>query len=123
MATDSRSTLFHRLGGAVMIRQIVDDLYHRLLADAVLAPTFVGADLRQLRRHHSETLGAAMGGLGSEPARFPPGSLVGMADGDEHFDRALSHLLDALEAFGTEPEIVDEVVATIAPLRPAIVTA
>ena len=123
MTTDPRSTLFHRLGGAVMIRQIVDDLYHRLLADPTLAPVFVGADLRELRRHQYETLAAAMGGLGSEPARLRTGSLVGMAYGDEHFERALSHLLDTLEAFGTEPEIVDEVVATIAPLRPAIVTA
>lgn len=123
MTTDTRSTLFHRLGGAVMIRQIVDDLYCRLLDDPILAPAFSGADLRELRRHQYETLAGAMGGLGSEPARLRTGALVGVAYGDEHFDRALGHLLDALEAFGTEPETVDEVVATISPLRPAIVTA
>jgi hemoglobin len=122
MTTHSRSALFHLLGGPVTVRQIIDDFYRRMLEDPELAPHFAGADLRQLRRHQFQLLATAMGGLASELARLPTTEAIGFALGDEHFDRALAHLDDALEAFGTDPEIADEVLGILTSLYPAIAT-
>jgi hemoglobin len=123
MTTHSRSALFHLLGGAVTIRQIIDDFYRRMLEDPEMAPDFAGADLRQLRRHQYQLLSTAMGGSGGELARLPTTEATGFAPGDEHFDRALAHLEDALEAFGTDSEIADEVLGILTSLHPAIATA
>jgi hemoglobin len=90
------STLIDELGGPLRLRDAVDALYDRLLADDRVAGWFVGVDMARLRAHQRKFLASAFDG----PAAYSASELdeahreVGVTDDAfsillEHFDAVL----------------------------------
>lgn len=54
-------TLYFRLGGAEVLRQVVESMYDRILTDPLLKGFFEGVDMDKQRKMQSEFLAAAAG--------------------------------------------------------------
>jgi len=115
------TSLYEKLGEEVAIAKVVDDFYERVLADESLAPFFDGVDMPSLRRHQVAFLGAATGGPKAYTGPDLAAAHAGRAIKDEHFDRVVGHLVAALTSVGVAPDVVDEAVTALAPLRGTIV--
>ena len=117
------SQLLDALGGRPALTAAVDLLYDRLLGDPALDRFFAGVDLRRLQAHMIDFLAAA---LGSEQGRYHGRDMVRahahLAIADDDFDRVATHLVAVLDQLAVPAELIDQVVARVAPLRPQIVT-
>ena len=58
-------TIFERYGGFATVRKVVSTFYEYVLDDAVVAPYFVGVDIRRQIDHQSKFISAVMGGPAS----------------------------------------------------------
>lgn len=115
-------TLFDRLGREGGITRAVDDLYNRLVADPRLQHYIANVDMRRLRAHQAKFLVAATGG----PKTYDGAD---MAAAHQHlhitgdaFDQVVGHLVETLADAGLDADVIAEVLATLAPLRGAIVS-
>jgi hemoglobin len=115
--------LYDEIGGRAALRAAVDVFYGRVLADPELAWLFtVGVGVRH-RAFVVTALGQALGG----PERYW-GPLLADAHRDlgitdAQFDRAAAHLCGALDELGVPRPLAGQVIAVVAKLRSAIVTA
>jgi hemoglobin len=115
--------LYDEIGGRAALRAAVDVFYRRVLADPELAWLFtVGVGVRH-RAFVVTALGQALGG----PERYW-GPLLADAHRDlgitdAQFDRAAAHLSGALDELGVPRPLAGQVIAVVAKLRSAIVTA
>jgi hemoglobin len=115
--------LYEEIGGRPALRAAVDVFYGRVLADPELAWLFtVGVGVRH-RAFVVTALGQALGG----PERYW-GPLLADAHRDlgitdAQFDRAAAHLSGALDELGVPRPLAGQVIAVVAKLRSAIVTA
>ena len=127
---DSRSTaaaeaisVYEAIGGRAAVAAAVDNLYGRLLADPETAGFFPGGVGARHRAYVVTILGEALGG----PERYRGPAVTsahrGLGIGDTHFDRAAAHLAAALAELSVPRHLADHIVATVAGLRPAVVTA
>jgi hemoglobin len=123
MTTDT-PTLFERLGGTEAVRAVVNEFYIRLLADDGLAFFFDDVKLAALKIHQFEFLKLAFTGV---PEGVDVGAL--MIEKHErlfrskglnatHFDMVANHLVATLQHFKVAPELIEEAVAVVVPLRP-----
>jgi hemoglobin len=117
------TTLYEKLGEEAAISKVVDGFYERVLADENLAPFFDGIDMPSLRRHQAAFLSAATGGPNPYTGKDLAKAHAGRGITDEHFDRVVGHLVAALTDAGVMPDVVDETVAALAPLRGTVVGA
>jgi hemoglobin len=117
------TSLYEKLGEDAAIAKVVDDFYERILADERLAPFFDGTDMPALRRHQVAFLSAATGGPKPYTGPDLAAAHAGRGIEDEHFDRVVGHLVAALTSVGVAPDVVDEAVTALAPLRGTIVGA
>ena len=117
------TSLYGKLGEEVAIAKVVDGFYERVLADGSLAPFFDGVDMPALRRHQAAFLSAATGG--PQPYTGPDlaAAHAGRGIRDEHFGRVVEHLVATLANVGVAPDVIDETVTALAPLRGSIVDA
>ncbi len=60
-----QQTIFERYGGFSTVRKVVSTFYDYVLEDAIMAPYFVGIDMRRQIDHQSKFISAVMGGPGS----------------------------------------------------------
>lgn len=115
-------TIYQAIGGEAALRSVVDDLYVRILADDRLAGFFAGTSLPRLKGRQVEFFGAALGG----PMTYTGASMKevhqGRGIGPEHFDLVAKHLIGALGAAGVPDEVVDQIIAVVAPLADEIVS-
>ena len=116
-------SVYEAIGGRAAVAAAVDNLYGRLLADPEVAGFFPGGVGARHRAYVVTILGEALGG--PERYRGPDiaGAHRGLAIGDAHFDRAAAHLAATLAELGVPRHLADHIVATVAGLRPAVVTA
>ena len=116
-------TIYQAIGGRAAVTAAVDGLYGRLLADPVLGPLFPGGVGARHRAYVVTVLGEALGG----PERYQGPDLAaahrGLGISDAHFDRAAAHLDDTLGELGVPRHQADRIIAIVAGLRPAVVTA
>lgn len=116
-------SVYEAIGGRAAVAAAVDNLYGRLLADPELAPFFPGGVAARHRAYVVTILGEALGG----PERYRGPAVTSAHSGlgirDTHFDRAATHLAATLAELGVPRHLADHVVATVAGLRPAVVTA
>ena len=116
-------TIYHAIGGRAAVTAAVDGLYGRLLADPEVAPLFPRGASPRHRAFVVTVLGEALGG----PERYRGPDLVGAHRGlgitDAHFDRAAGHLDATLEELGVPRDLADQIIAIVASLRPAVVSA
>lgn len=122
MDGDGTQTLFDRLGGEGSIRDVVDDFYERVLADAELAPYFVHVDMKMLRQHQFEMISAATGGPVQYTGREMGSAHASLGIATEHFDRVVEHLVAALRDTGVGEDAIADVTATLGPLKGDIVS-
>lgn len=115
--------LYEAVGGRPALVAAVDGLFGRLLADPELAPLFPGGVGERHRRYVVTFLAEALGG----PQRYRgPGLAESHRDlgiTDAEFDRTAAHLAATLDELGVPAGLAGQVVAAVAGLRPAIVTA
>jgi len=116
-------SVYDAIGGRTALTAAVDIFYGRLLADPVLGPLFPqGAGARH-RAYVVTILGEALGG----PERYRGPDLVaahrGLGITNAQFDRTAAHLDDTLGELGVPRHLADQIIAIVASLRPAVVTA
>ena len=87
-------TVFERYGGFSNVRKIVSTFYEYVLDDEVMAPYFVGVDMRRQIDHQSKFISAVMGG----PASYS----------DDHLQRVHARLGITHEAFTVMASLLRE---------------
>ena len=116
-------TIYAAIGGRVAVTAAVDGLYGRLLADPELGPLFPSGVGARHRAYVVTVLGEALGG----PERYRGPDLVaahrGLGITNAQFDRTAGHLDDTLTELGVPRHLADQIIAIVASLRPAVVTA
>lgn len=118
---EQEGSLYEALGGAVVIAALVDDLYRRALANAKLAAHFAHAPLEQIKVHQRALLTHLLDGPSDTTGYALHAAHAGRGITDADFDRIVHHLIDSLTALDLSPDLVDQVIAAVAPLRPQIV--
>jgi hemoglobin len=115
--------VYEAIGGRAAVAAAVDNFYGRLLDDPELALFFPGGVGTRHRAFVVTILGEALGG----PERYRGPAVTsahrGLGIGDTHFDRAAAHLAVTLAELGVPRHLADHIVAVVAGLRPAVVTA
>jgi hemoglobin len=116
-------SLYEAIGGHAALVAAVDSLYGRLLADPELAPFFPGGVGERHRRYVVTMLAEALGG----PRRYRGPGLAeshrGLDITGAHFERTAAHLAATLNGLGVPADLASQVLALVAGLRPAVVTA
>jgi hemoglobin len=115
--------LYDRLGGHDAVPLAVDRLYDRLVADPELSPYFAGRDVGRLTRHMRPFIAAAVGGPELYRGRDMRAVHAGLGITDAHFDRTVEHLVAVLRDLAVDNNVIDEVGATLEPLRALVVEA
>ena len=115
------ASLYVRLGRSDGIGAVVDGFYERVLADESLAPFFVRTTMSDQRRHLTAFVAAATGGPAYR-GRSLRDSHKRLGIEQRHFDAVAGHLVAELHANGVDGDLIDEVVAAIAPLADEVVT-
>ncbi|MGI5243951.1 group I truncated hemoglobin [Dactylosporangium sp. CA-139066] len=115
-------SIFDALGGSDAVAAAVDGLYERLLADPRTAVYFEGVDLRRLNRHLRVFLTVAFGGPEIYQGRDLRSAHAPLGITAEAWDATVGHLLAVLDGLGVTGELLDRIVAKVAPLRVLIVT-
>jgi hemoglobin len=107
--------------GAAAIREAVDLLYERMLADPALLGMWRDTDLRRLRSHQRAFLLQALGGPSLYSGRDMKSAHLGLHITDEQFTIMVGHLVASLEDVGVAPEVVERASTDIERLRRVIV--
>ncbi len=117
------STIYSQIGGHEALEVVVADFYDRVLADAELAGFFTGTNMSRLKGKQVEFFAAVLGG--PEPYTGAPMRQVHQGRGItmHHFNLVAGHLSDSLAAAGVPDEILQQILAAIAPLSEDIATA
>jgi hemoglobin len=121
--TTEATSIYHAIGGRAALVAAVDDFYARLFADPELAPFFPGGVGARHRAYLVTVLGEALGG----PERYRGPDLArahgGLGITDAQFDRTAAHLSATLDGLGVPRHLAGDIIAIVATLRPAVVTA
>ena len=107
--------------GAAAIREAVDLLYERMLADPALLGMWTDTDLRRLRAHQRAFLLQALGGPSLYSGRDMKSAHLGLHITDEQFTIMVGHMVASLEDVGVAPEVVERASRDIERLRRLIV--
>jgi hemoglobin len=116
-------SLYEEIGGRAALRAAVDVFYGRLLADPELAWLFTDGVGVQHRAFVVTVLGEALGGPERYRGPFLADAHRDLGITDAQFYRAAAHLSRTLDELGVPRPLADQVIAIVAKLRPAIVTA
>lgn len=116
------TTIYDQIGGHEALEVVVDDFYRRVLDDPELAGFFTGTNMSRLKGRQVEFFAAALGG--PEPYTGAPMRQVHQGRGItmHHFNLVAGHLSDSLTAAGVPGEIVEQILAAVAPLSADIAT-
>lgn len=118
-------SLYDRLGGPPAVKAAVEEFYKRLLDDESLAFFFDETKLVKLKMHQLEFFKLAFTGI-PEGLNVPKLLIEkhrrlfqekGLNAG--HFDKVAGHFVATLEHLEISPELIDEAVAIVLPLRAA----
>ena len=124
MATNE--SVLDKLGGAPALRAAVDLFYSKLLEDPELAPLFEGANVSLLKWHQFNFMSIAFTEV---PEGMDIAELIAVKHAhlfekglnEKHFDMVAGHFVGALQELGVQPDIIDQAVGVVAPLRPMFV--
>src|SRR5690349_6934406 len=113
--------LFDRLGGGPALVAVIDRMFEGILADPLLRPFFQKTDMEWLKASQVDFFAQLLGG----PMDYKGGPLrpahAHLRIEPAHFDRFTGHLATALAEAGVAAPLQEQVLATVAPLRQAIV--
>jgi hemoglobin len=121
--SQDEATIYSAIGGWPALVAAVDGVYGRILADPELSPLFPRGVGERHRRFVATFLGEALGG----PRRYHGPDIAtthhGLGITDAHFQRVAAYLDATLDELGVPRHLTDRIVAIVAGLRPAVVTA
>jgi len=116
-------SIYEAIGGRAAVAAAVEGLYGRIVADPVLGRFFPQGVAAKHRAYVITVLGEALGG----PERYRGPDLAkahrGLGITDADFDRTAGHLAATLDSLAVPGHLTDQIVAIVAGLRPAVVTA
>jgi hemoglobin len=120
---EGEPTIYAAIGGRAALRAAVDVFYRRLLADPELAPFFPdGVGVRH-RAFLVTVLGEALGGPEKYRGPYLADAHRNLGITDDQFNQTAGHLSDTLDELAVPRILADQIIAIVASLRPAIVTA
>lgn len=108
---------------AAAIRDAVELLFGRLLADPFLAPVFGDVDLARLKAHQRAFLAQSLGGSAHYTGRDMRSAHEGLGITDQQFARMLVHLIASLREVGVAEDVVERAASDIEALRSLVVEA
>lgn len=116
------TSVYDQIGGQEALTAVVDDFYIRVLADADLAPFFAGANMNRLKGKQVEFFAGALGGPDLYSGQNMREAHRGRGIGQPHFDRVAQLLSASLVDAGVPQDLVDQIIAAVAPLADDIVS-
>lgn len=116
-------SLYDRLGGDEAIDAVVDDFYDRVLADDRISHYFEDADVDDLRDHMTVFIASVTGGPVEYDGRGMTEAHAHLDVTEEHFEVVAEHLSQTLADAGVEADDREDLLSTVAALKPAIVSA
>lgn len=120
-SVSAEPTLYDLLGGAPGIDAIVEAFYERLLVDPELQPFFAETNIRRLKGRQKKIIGQALGGPQASKSRPSKESQAHSPIDPSHFDRVAGHLVAVLASFEIDGDLIETVVAVVAPLATDVV--
>lgn len=117
-----KEVLLDKLGGPSALKGAVYEFYGRLLEDEELAPFFAHTDMNKLREHQYRFMEIAFTAIPEDMdvAKYLSESHARLFEkglNAKHFDLVAGHLVNTLDHLGVKKDVIDEVVATVGPLR------
>lgn len=112
MKTETKSTLFERIGGMAAVDAAVDIFYTKVLADELVAPFFRWIDMRAQSGKQKAFLAYAFGApmaYTGKSMRASHAHLVEKGLNDQHFDAVAKHLGDTLRELKVAEPLIEEV--------------
>ena len=116
--TDS---LYAKLGGKTAIKAVVEEFYERVLADPELAPFFAKTNMTWLKTRQTQFFSQALGGPEIYRGQPMGPAHENLQIEDRHFAHVAKHLVGSLQSLRVPKNLIDEVVALVAPLKAEIV--
>lgn len=123
MTATGKVSIYDSIGGAGAVAVAVDRFYDRVLADPELAGYFTGVDIAKLKSHQRSFLAAAIGGPEVFRGRSMKDAHAHLHVRPEHFDRVVTHLVGTLTELAVPTEVIEQIGATLAPLKDDIAPA
>jgi hemoglobin len=114
-------TLYDQLGGEAAVSAAVQRFYVRVLADPLLAPFFKDVNIARLRSHQFAFLSQALGGPQTYSGLEMAQAHALLSIEQRHFDAVAGHLVETLRELAVPPNLIEQVVAAVAPLAKQIV--
>ena len=114
---DTDTSLYTRLGGSEAITAATTEFYRLAQADPLLAPKFAAADMAKLTGMQAAFLALAAGGPDGYRGRGLREAHAGLGLGDEHFDRVVGLLAEALAGAGVSGGDIAELAAVAETVR------
>ena len=116
-------TDYQRIGGGSAVKVVVDRFYQLILADEQLVGFFEDTDMAQLKRHQALLISQVLGGPANYDGRDLQEAHAGMDIARDDYVKVVSHLVQALEEAGVEPEIIGRVGGALAATEKDVVAA
>jgi hemoglobin len=122
---EQQASLYDRLGGKDAIKAAVDIFYdEKVLKDPELKPFFEGINMAKQKAMQIQFLSSALGGpikyMGKDMYTAHKHLIEQRGLNEHHFDLVAGHLVATLKQLGVGQGMVDEVVALVAPIKPAM---
>jgi uroporphyrinogen-III synthase len=113
LTADEPPVLLHSVGGTQGIREAVERLYTRLVADSRISHHFEGVDMPRLKRHQVLLLAQLLGG----PARYVGRDLAeahaGLGVTTPEYRCVIDHLVEVLTELGVESGTIAAISRTL----------
>ena len=110
---DKQKILFERVGGEKTIRELIHEIYDRVVADPELKPFFKNTSMDKLRRMQREFFSAAL----DDPTTYTGSPLNYVHHGrgitKHHFALYVAHLIDTLRDHGLNDQDVNDLIGRI----------
>jgi two-component system chemotaxis sensor kinase CheA len=115
------ASIFDRLGGKDPITAAVDLFYKKVLADPSLNSFFANTSMDWLKKQQILFMAQAFGGPAEYKGQGMKEAHSAMAITAKHFDQVATHLVTTLEELKVPKDLIDEMLAVVAPLASEIV--
>lgn len=114
--------MLEKLGGDVRRREAIDKFYKKQMDDPRIMHFFDGTDVEIIKWHQFNLMSIAFTAV---PKTFDVETLLlkrhkklyDMGLNESHFDIVAKHFTDTLEEMKVDPELVEEALAVVTPLR------
>ncbi|MFN8547377.1 MAG: hypothetical protein U0527_05245 [Candidatus Eisenbacteria bacterium] len=108
-------SLYERLGGREIVREIVERFFERVREDADLKSVYDHPNLDWLKDNQVDFLSRALGGPALSPQYEQQEAHADLWKEERYFFSLAAHLRGAMLSIGIAPLRIDEVVATLSP--------